>query len=191
MSRGPNVTITKLQYPPGTRLELIDMDDPYAPVPSGTRGTVEMVDAAGQIHMKWDNGRTLAVIPGVDQFRKLSQQEIAEENQITIATITIDELRRMHDRDGLILQGCGGDLYEWVNGINKMLAEEKILKNGTQFRNVQTFQMDGATNLLFPFEKEVSMRMRLKREPSIRFPRSPVYLSGMRGISGSTSAMGK
>ena len=159
MSRGPNVTITKLQYPPGTRLELIDMDDPYAPVPSGTRGTVEMVDAAGQIHMKWDNGRTLAVIPGVDQFRKLSQREIAEENQITIATITIDELRRMHDRDGLILQGCGGDLNEWVNGVNKMLAEGKILKNGTQFRNVQTFQMDGATNLLFPFEKEVSIDM--------------------------------
>ena len=28
---------TKKLYPPGTRIELINMKDPYAPVPSGTR----------------------------------------------------------------------------------------------------------------------------------------------------------
>ena len=39
------------------------------------------MDDAGQIHMAWDNGRTLAVIPGVDTFRKLTPQEIAEEQQ--------------------------------------------------------------------------------------------------------------
>ncbi len=59
------------EYPPGTRIELIHMDDPYAPVPSGTRGTVQLVDDAGQIHMKWDNGRTLALVPGEDSFRKI------------------------------------------------------------------------------------------------------------------------
>ncbi len=45
-------------YPPGTRVELIDMSDPYTPVPSGTRGTVKFIDDMAQIHMKWDNGRT-------------------------------------------------------------------------------------------------------------------------------------
>lgn len=159
MSKQPKVTITKRQYPPGTRLELIEMNDPHAPVPTGTRGTVELVDAMGTIHMKWDNERTLGLIPGEDQFRKLSQQEIAEENKITITSITTDELRRMPDQDGLILQGCGGDLNEWVNGVNKMLAEGKILKNGTRFRNVQTFQREGVTNLLFLIEKEVSIDM--------------------------------
>lgn len=69
----------KEQYPPGTRIHLINMDDPYAPVPSGTRGTVDHCDGIGQLHMKWDNGRTLAVIPGVDEFRKLTNQELAEE----------------------------------------------------------------------------------------------------------------
>ena len=34
----------KNHYPPGTRIELISMNDPYDPVPSGTRGTVEHVD---------------------------------------------------------------------------------------------------------------------------------------------------
>ena len=55
------------------------MDDPYAPVPSGIRGTVVHVDDAGQIHMKWDNGRTLALVPGEDSFRKLTDEELAEE----------------------------------------------------------------------------------------------------------------
>lgn len=61
----------KDMYPKGTRIELISMDDPYAPVESGTQGTVEFVDDMGQIHMRWDNGRTLALIPGEDSFRKI------------------------------------------------------------------------------------------------------------------------
>lgn len=69
----------KAQYPSGTRLELIHMDDPYSPVPDGTRGTVNFVDDAGQLHMNWDNGRTLAVDTDVDTFRKLTMDEIAEE----------------------------------------------------------------------------------------------------------------
>ena len=68
-------------YPPGTRLLLLSMDDPYAPIPSGLRGTVEHVDDAAQIHMRWDNGRTLAIIPEEDDFRKLTAEELAEENE--------------------------------------------------------------------------------------------------------------
>ena len=67
------------QYPEGTRIELENMNDPHAPVPPGTRGTVDFVDDAGQIHMKWDNGRTLAIVPSEDSFRKLTEEEIAEE----------------------------------------------------------------------------------------------------------------
>ncbi len=37
----------KAQYSVGTRIELIGMDDPYAPIESGTQGTVEIVDDAG------------------------------------------------------------------------------------------------------------------------------------------------
>lgn len=59
----------KQQYPMGTRIELIHMDDPYAPIESGTKGTVECVDDAGNIHLLWDNGRTLALVPGEDQFK--------------------------------------------------------------------------------------------------------------------------
>lgn len=46
------------------------MDDPQ-PVAMDTIGIVDFVDDEGQIHMKWDNGRTLALIYGIDQFEKV------------------------------------------------------------------------------------------------------------------------
>ena len=61
----------KKKYPKGTRIELISMEDPYAPILPGTKGTVEFVDDMGQIHMRWDNGRTLALVPSEDNFKKI------------------------------------------------------------------------------------------------------------------------
>lgn len=69
-------------------------------------------------------------------------------------TITTTELRQMEGKEGLILQGCGGDLQEWVDGINGLLQEEKILPEGERLDNVVTFQHEGLTNLLFLFGKE-------------------------------------
>ena len=69
----------KQTYPPGTRIQLDHMEDPWAPVPPGTPGTVQYVDDIGQIGMKWDNGRTLSLVPGEDTFRKLTDVELAEE----------------------------------------------------------------------------------------------------------------
>ena len=63
-----------------------------------------------------------------------------------------EDLRHMTDEEGLILQGCGGDLQEWVDGINDLLTQEGILLNGTKFEHAATFQHDGLTNLLFSFE---------------------------------------
>ena len=57
----------KAQYPPGTRIRLGHMNDPQA-VPDGTEGTVQAVDDAGQLLMKWDNGRSLSLLPGEDSF---------------------------------------------------------------------------------------------------------------------------
>ena len=80
-SRG-QVEFTWTSYPPGTRIVLCSMNDPYAPVESGTRGTVRYVDDAGQIGVAWDNGRCLSLIPGEDSFRKLTQQEVAQEQRV-------------------------------------------------------------------------------------------------------------
>ena len=57
-------------YPKGTRVVLLEMDDPQAP-PIGTKGTVRHVDDAAGIGVNWDNGSTLSAIYGVDRIRKI------------------------------------------------------------------------------------------------------------------------
>ena len=69
-----------------------------------------------------------------------------------IKRITTEDLRHMDGQEGLILQGCGGDLQEWVDGINDRLTEAGILLDGSQFESVSVFQHQGLTNLLFPFD---------------------------------------
>ena len=59
------------RYPKGTRVELVQMDDPQAP-PIGTKGTVIGVDAIGSIMVRWDNGSGLNVVYGEDICRKVS-----------------------------------------------------------------------------------------------------------------------
>ncbi len=72
----------------------------------------------------------------------------------TVKQITTDDLRRMGDQEGLVLQGCGGPPQEWVNGINDMLTKAEILLDGSTFqaKNVSVFQHDELTCLMFPFE---------------------------------------
>jgi hypothetical protein len=65
----------KEQYPGGTRIRLMSMDDPYAPISPGTEGTVDFVDDIGTLHCIFDNGRTFGVIPGEDSFSVLSRLE--------------------------------------------------------------------------------------------------------------------
>ena len=52
------------------------------PVESGTRGTVRAVDDIGTLHCDFDNGRSLGVVPGEDSFRKLTAEELAEEQDM-------------------------------------------------------------------------------------------------------------
>lgn len=63
--------------------------------------------------------------------------------------ITTEELRNMEGKAGLIIQGCGGDLNEWVDGINGLLTEAGILLDGAVFRDVSVFENEEVTNLLF------------------------------------------
>ena len=59
------------EYPAGTRVELVQMEDPQAP-PVGTKGTVTGADSLGDLLVNWDNHSSLNVVWGVDVVRKLS-----------------------------------------------------------------------------------------------------------------------
>ena len=58
------------EFPSGTRVELLRMDDPQAP-PIGTQGTVMGVDDIGSIMVAWDNSSGLSVSFGEDLCRKV------------------------------------------------------------------------------------------------------------------------
>lgn len=74
-----------------------------------------------------------------------------------IQKINAEDLRKMEGKEGLILQGCGGDPQEWLDGINDLLTKEGILQNGTKFENAYVFENEGITNILFPFEENVQV----------------------------------
>ena len=60
------------QYPVGTRVELVHMDDPYnRKLVPGCQGTVRWVDDMGTIHISWDFGSNLGVVYGVDSCKRL------------------------------------------------------------------------------------------------------------------------
>ena len=69
-----------------------------------------------------------------------------------IISVTLHDLRKMNNSEALILQGCGGDLKEWVDGINDMLTESGILQNESRFEKAYTFKNENLTCLLFPFD---------------------------------------
>lgn len=57
------------QYPRGTRVQLVHMNDPYSNLKSGDKGTVEFIDDIGSIFCTWDNGSTLGVVYGEDAVK--------------------------------------------------------------------------------------------------------------------------
>lgn len=75
MNNRKQVERIKERYPIGTRIKLLSTMDDVQGVKKGTKGTVIGVDDMGTIHMKWDNGRGLGLIPGEDNFKVLSRPE--------------------------------------------------------------------------------------------------------------------
>lgn len=69
-----------------------------------------------------------------------------------INEIIVEDLRRMEKKEGLILQGCGGDIAEWVEGINEIFTQAGILKGDAKFENVSAFQYGELPCLLYSFE---------------------------------------
>lgn len=82
----------KKDYPKGTRIVLLDMGDDPRPIGIGTRGTVRLVDDMAMVHCDFDNGRSLGLAYGEDRYRKLTEQEIEEENNAICVEKTTDDI---------------------------------------------------------------------------------------------------
>lgn len=78
-------------YPKGAIVKLIYMDDPYTKLTEGDLGTVVHVDDAGQIHVRWDRGSSLALDTKVDTFEILHtyNEAIIEGKKITAKSMAV------------------------------------------------------------------------------------------------------
>ena len=63
------------RFPPGTRVELVRMNDPFSTLKPGDRGTVEFVDDMGSVFCSWDQGSRLGVVFGVDEVIKIEDAD--------------------------------------------------------------------------------------------------------------------
>lgn len=66
-----------MRYLKGKRVRMIHMED-VDPIQPGQCGVVQFVDDLNQLHVQWDDGRTLAIIPEKDQFEVLDNYEADE-----------------------------------------------------------------------------------------------------------------
>jgi len=76
---------------------------------------------------------------------------------MSVKDIITDDLRNMKGKEGIIFQGCGGEVQEWIDGVNEMFTEQGILKEGTKFDRASRFQNGELTCLLFEFTKDVKL----------------------------------
>jgi Domain of unknown function (DUF4314) len=73
----PHMSDTKL----GDRVEVIRCYDAYTKLRRGTRGTVTLIDQLGTVHVRWDDGRNLGLVPGQDEWRVIAAEEESSEPQ--------------------------------------------------------------------------------------------------------------
>lgn len=98
------------EYPAGTRVELVRMDDVQAP-PIGTKGTVVGVDDTASIMVRWDNGSGLHVVYGEDRCRKITKWLQWEE---------LTDLEKEQARNS----------YVYLRGMEEETGEENIDSSG-------------------------------------------------------------
>jgi hypothetical protein len=55
----------------GMRIRMINMDDDTSAIDEGMEGTIMTIDDLGTLHVKWDDGSQLGVIPTVDEYELL------------------------------------------------------------------------------------------------------------------------
>lgn len=58
----------------GQRVRAIQINDPYTEIKSGECGTIRFIDDFNTIHVKWDSGSMLGIIPEIDEFEIIAHQ---------------------------------------------------------------------------------------------------------------------
>ena len=71
MIRTERLIRLRAEYPKGTRVELVQMNDPYTSLVPGDQGTVSDIDDTGNVFVAWDRGSSLGLVFGEDHYKKV------------------------------------------------------------------------------------------------------------------------
>ena len=82
----------RAQFPIGSRIKLTAMGSDPRPLAPGSVGTLKAIDDIGTFHIKWDNGRSLGLVPGEDQFKVLPPET-------TLLKLYMPLMGCLHERD--------------------------------------------------------------------------------------------
>ena len=123
--RPEQVKRIKEQYPAGTRICCDGMSDDPHPIEPGTLGTVRGVDDAGQVMMKWDNGRSLSLIPGLDSFHVVQPKtsQVQSESLQSVKNL----VKLLSEKVDEMIEHLGTDIQDF--DIDELLADEDIRYN--------------------------------------------------------------
>lgn len=127
------------QYPVGTRIKLLSMDDPQAP-PSGSLGTVRGVDDSGGILMNWDSGGSLKLFPDEDKF-EITEQVIINWTQIEKYQ---NDPRTHESYDKVVLTNDGKFIRDYLPAHRRMneiveLSERDTISLVSYYKNTMNY----------------------------------------------------
>jgi len=93
---------------------------------------------------------TLALKPLEDYFKTSNKMK----------ELSLEEVKELRNNnyEYLVIQGCGGDLVDWIFGITDMLKDEGIVSDSFSFDKIYFFENGDLTNLAFPLaSKDIDM----------------------------------
>lgn len=95
----------------GDRVRCLYSNDQYDPLPSGAEGTVSIVDSVGTVHVRWDNGRRLGLVPDEDRWEKIlpDPDEIAQGVWSSLLDEELRSLTRKGFYEAIGTVGIDGD----------------------------------------------------------------------------------
>ena len=117
-------------YPAGTRVELVKMDDPHTRLKPGDKGTVEFIDDALSVHIRWDSGEGLAAIFGMDIIKVVKKYLL-----IGSYTPEIDEAEAIIERGGTEQGWVFKDENAFVNRTDKVCYIPELHDTGYTRQN--------------------------------------------------------